>query len=151
MISAAAFVEGGIQDSCDDACSICLEDFCASDPSTVIPTSVYVEKQIRLIWKINLLTYFFISCFFSSSLIASMNFTYTAFSNGWYIISINFSYVCVKIKTSICVYFSQIHLTQVLLLSMSDVLISFNFNLYFEFLLMLKAPLLFLPYSHQAP
>jgi len=40
MISAAAFVEGGIQDSCDDACSICLEDYCASDPSTVIPTFV---------------------------------------------------------------------------------------------------------------
>ncbi|BAT86397.1 E3 ubiquitin-protein [Vigna angularis] len=34
MISAAAFVEGGIQDSCDDACSICLEEFSASDPST---------------------------------------------------------------------------------------------------------------------
>jgi hypothetical protein len=36
MTSAAAFVEGGIQESCDDACSICLEDFCESDPSTVI-------------------------------------------------------------------------------------------------------------------
>jgi len=36
MTSAAAFVEGGIQDSCDDACSICLEEFCESDPSTVI-------------------------------------------------------------------------------------------------------------------
>ena len=35
MTSAAAFVEGGIQDSCDDACSICLEEFCESDPSTV--------------------------------------------------------------------------------------------------------------------
>lgn len=33
--SAAAFVEGGIQDSCDDACSICLESFCENDPSTV--------------------------------------------------------------------------------------------------------------------
>ncbi|CAJ1881713.1 unnamed protein product [Sphenostylis stenocarpa] len=34
MTSAAAFVEGGIQDSCGDTCSICLEEFCASDPST---------------------------------------------------------------------------------------------------------------------
>lgn len=36
LTSAAAFVEGGIQDACDDACSICLEEFCESDPSTVI-------------------------------------------------------------------------------------------------------------------
>lgn len=35
ITSAAAFVEGGIQDACDDACSICLEAFCDSDPSTV--------------------------------------------------------------------------------------------------------------------
>lgn len=35
LTSAAAFVEGGIQDACDDACSICLEEFCESDPSTV--------------------------------------------------------------------------------------------------------------------
>lgn len=35
MTSAAAFVEGGIQDACDDSCSICLESFCDSDPSTV--------------------------------------------------------------------------------------------------------------------
>ncbi|KAL6585522.1 E3 ubiquitin-protein ligase rhf2a [Orobanche minor] len=34
MTSAAAFVEGGIQEACDDACSICLEGFCDSDPST---------------------------------------------------------------------------------------------------------------------
>nr|GMD14508.1 E3 ubiquitin-protein ligase RHF2A-like [Ipomoea batatas] len=27
LTSAAAFVEGGIQDACDDACSICLEAF----------------------------------------------------------------------------------------------------------------------------
>nr|CAD1841618.1 unnamed protein product [Ananas comosus var. bracteatus] len=32
LSSAAAFVEGGIQDACDDACSICLEEFCESDP-----------------------------------------------------------------------------------------------------------------------
>ena len=35
LTSAAAFVQGGIQDPCDDACSICLEVFCDSDPSTV--------------------------------------------------------------------------------------------------------------------
>lgn len=35
ITSAAAFVEGGVQDACDDSCSICLEAFCESDPSTV--------------------------------------------------------------------------------------------------------------------
>lgn len=35
MSSAAAFVEGGIQDACGDACSICLEEFSLSDPLTV--------------------------------------------------------------------------------------------------------------------
>ncbi|KAK9227099.1 hypothetical protein WN943_012148 [Citrus x changshan-huyou] len=35
LTSPAAFVEGGIQDACDDACSICLEPFSDSDPSTV--------------------------------------------------------------------------------------------------------------------
>lgn len=34
--SAAAFVEGGIQEACDDACSICLEGFCDSDPATLL-------------------------------------------------------------------------------------------------------------------
>jgi hypothetical protein len=34
--SAAAFVEGGVQDACDDACSICLESFCDDDPATVL-------------------------------------------------------------------------------------------------------------------
>ncbi|KAL1369348.1 hypothetical protein AAHE18_02G189900 [Arachis hypogaea] len=33
--SAEAFVEGGIQEACHDACSICLEDFCDSDPASV--------------------------------------------------------------------------------------------------------------------
>ncbi|MED6168489.1 hypothetical protein PIB30_011917 [Stylosanthes scabra] len=33
--SAAAFVEGGIQEACYDACSICLEEFCESDPAAV--------------------------------------------------------------------------------------------------------------------
>jgi len=36
VTSAEAFVEGGVQEACDDACSICLEDFCKSDPATVI-------------------------------------------------------------------------------------------------------------------
>lgn len=40
LTSAAAFVEGGIQDACDDACSICLEAFHDSDPSTVCLLSV---------------------------------------------------------------------------------------------------------------
>ncbi|KAK2993679.1 hypothetical protein RJ640_026135 [Escallonia rubra] len=35
LTSAAAFVEGGIQEACDDSCSVCLEAFCDSDPSTV--------------------------------------------------------------------------------------------------------------------
>lgn len=35
LTSAAAFVEGGVQEACDDACSICLEAFCESEPSTV--------------------------------------------------------------------------------------------------------------------
>lgn len=36
LSSAAAFVEGGVQDACDDACSICLEAFSDSDPSAVL-------------------------------------------------------------------------------------------------------------------
>lgn len=35
LISASAFVEGGLQDVYDEACSICLEEFCESDPSVV--------------------------------------------------------------------------------------------------------------------
>ncbi|KAM1440845.1 hypothetical protein ACFXTO_009046 [Malus domestica] len=35
MISAAAFVEGGIQEAYGEACSICLEEFCDGDPSVV--------------------------------------------------------------------------------------------------------------------
>ncbi|KAL6506510.1 hypothetical protein OROGR_024691 [Orobanche gracilis] len=47
LTSAAAFVEGGIQDACDDACSICLEAFCDSDPSTV--TSCKHEYHLQCI------------------------------------------------------------------------------------------------------
>lgn len=39
-VSAAAFVEGGVQDACDDACSICLELFDESDPATVRPSAL---------------------------------------------------------------------------------------------------------------
>lgn len=35
MSSAAEFVEGGAQDPCDEACSICLESFGEDDPATV--------------------------------------------------------------------------------------------------------------------
>lgn len=41
MISAAAFVEGGIQEAYGEACSICLEEFCDGDPSVVIYQEVY--------------------------------------------------------------------------------------------------------------
>lgn len=45
LSSAAAFVEGGIQESCNDACSICLEEFCESDPSTVIHIILIIHYQ----------------------------------------------------------------------------------------------------------
>ncbi|KAL2533451.1 E3 ubiquitin-protein ligase RHF2A [Abeliophyllum distichum] len=50
MTSAAAFVEGGIQDSCDDACSICLEAFCESNPSTVTSCKHDFHLQCILEW-----------------------------------------------------------------------------------------------------
>ncbi|KAG5043983.1 hypothetical protein JHK87_007898 [Glycine soja] len=50
MSSAAAFVEGGIQESCDDACSICLEEFGASDPSTVTTCKHEFHLQCILEW-----------------------------------------------------------------------------------------------------
>lgn len=50
MTSAAAFVEGGIQESCDDACSICLEEFCNSDPSTVTICRHEFHLQCVLEW-----------------------------------------------------------------------------------------------------
>ena len=33
LSSAATFVEGGVQDTFDDTCIICLENFCDSEPS----------------------------------------------------------------------------------------------------------------------
>ncbi|KAF9595440.1 hypothetical protein IFM89_000358 [Coptis chinensis] len=50
LTSAAAFVEGGIQDACDDACSICLEAFCDSDPSTVTCCKHEFHLQCILEW-----------------------------------------------------------------------------------------------------
>ncbi|KAJ0266542.1 E3 ubiquitin-protein ligase RHF2A [Hirschfeldia incana] len=50
MISAAAFVEGGIQEACDDACSICLEPFCDSDPSTLTGCKHEFHLQCILEW-----------------------------------------------------------------------------------------------------
>ncbi|KAE8725775.1 RING-H2 group F2A isoform 2 [Hibiscus syriacus] len=35
MTSAATFVKWGIQDASDDSCSICLDEFYSSDPSTL--------------------------------------------------------------------------------------------------------------------
>ncbi|KAI4378517.1 hypothetical protein MLD38_015985 [Melastoma candidum] len=50
MTSAAAFVEGGIQDACDDACSICLEEFCDGNPSTVTSCKHDFHLQCILEW-----------------------------------------------------------------------------------------------------
>ncbi|CAL1370741.1 unnamed protein product [Linum trigynum] len=50
MTSAAAFVEGGIQDGCEDACSICLENFTSSDPSTLTKCRHEYHLQCILEW-----------------------------------------------------------------------------------------------------
>jgi E3 ubiquitin-protein ligase RHF len=50
LTSAAAFVEGGIQDACDDACSICLEAFCESDPSALTSCKHEFHLQCILEW-----------------------------------------------------------------------------------------------------
>ncbi|RDX87516.1 E3 ubiquitin-protein ligase RHF2A [Mucuna pruriens] len=50
VTSAAAFVEGGIQEACDDACSICLEDFCKSEPATVTNCKHDFHLQCILEW-----------------------------------------------------------------------------------------------------
>ncbi|KAK9122968.1 hypothetical protein Sjap_012570 [Stephania japonica] len=50
LTSAAAFVEGGIQDACDDACSICLEAFCDNDPSTLTSCKHEFHLQCILEW-----------------------------------------------------------------------------------------------------
>ncbi|KAI8573385.1 hypothetical protein RHMOL_Rhmol01G0273200 [Rhododendron molle] len=65
LTSAAAFVEGGIQEACDDACSICLEAFCESEPSTVsekLPVpNVLATHQLEGSQQVT----FFISTFFN--------------------------------------------------------------------------------------
>ncbi|CAH9098916.1 unnamed protein product [Cuscuta epithymum] len=48
--SALAFVEGGIQDSSDDSCSICLETFSESDPSTATHCKHGFHLQCILEW-----------------------------------------------------------------------------------------------------
>nr|CAB3455738.1 unnamed protein product [Digitaria exilis] len=48
--SAAAFVEGGVQDACDDACSICLEAFSDTDPSAVTSCKHEFHLQCILEW-----------------------------------------------------------------------------------------------------
>ncbi|XP_039004708.1 E3 ubiquitin-protein ligase RHF2A-like isoform X2 [Hibiscus syriacus] len=50
LTSTSAFVEGGIQDACDDACSICLEEFCESDPSTMTRCKHEFHLQCVLEW-----------------------------------------------------------------------------------------------------
>ncbi|XP_008230583.1 PREDICTED: E3 ubiquitin-protein ligase RHF2A [Prunus mume] len=50
LTSAAAFVEGGIQEACDDACSICLEAFCDSDPSALTGCKHEFHLQCILEW-----------------------------------------------------------------------------------------------------
>lgn len=41
LMSAVAYVEAGVQDACDDACSICLEVFSEGEPSTVCSVGVW--------------------------------------------------------------------------------------------------------------
>jgi E3 ubiquitin-protein ligase RHF len=50
LTSAAAFVEGGVQDACDDACSICLEEFGDNEPSTVTVCKHEFHLQCILEW-----------------------------------------------------------------------------------------------------
>ncbi|XP_019199548.1 PREDICTED: E3 ubiquitin-protein ligase RHF2A-like [Ipomoea nil] len=50
LTSAAAFVEGGVQDACDDACSICLEAFPDNDPSSVTVCKHEFHLQCILEW-----------------------------------------------------------------------------------------------------
>ncbi|KAM7262077.1 hypothetical protein ACFE04_021154 [Oxalis oulophora] len=50
LISAAAFVEGGVQDACDEACSICLDDFSESNPSAITNCRHEFHLQCILEW-----------------------------------------------------------------------------------------------------
>ncbi|KAJ3696136.1 hypothetical protein LUZ60_001513 [Juncus effusus] len=50
LSSPAAFVEGGTQDACEDSCSICLEAFSISDPSTLTCCKHEFHLQCILEW-----------------------------------------------------------------------------------------------------
>ncbi|CAM8886784.1 unnamed protein product [Rhodiola kirilowii] len=50
LISAAAYVEAGVQDACDDSCSICLEAFSESEPSTMTTCKHEFHLQCILEW-----------------------------------------------------------------------------------------------------
>lgn len=50
LTSAAAFVDGGIQDPCEDTCSICLEEFSESDPASVTICKHEFHLQCILEW-----------------------------------------------------------------------------------------------------
>eukprot|EP00246_Nothoceros_aenigmaticus_P007990 TRINITY_DN2241_c0_g1_i2.p1 TRINITY_DN2241_c0_g1~~TRINITY_DN2241_c0_g1_i2.p1 ORF type:complete len:401 (-),score=60.56 TRINITY_DN2241_c0_g1_i2:447-1649(-) len=50
MTSAAQFVEGGVQEACEDACSICLETYCDDDPATVTSCKHEYHLQCILEW-----------------------------------------------------------------------------------------------------
>ncbi|XP_073270247.1 E3 ubiquitin-protein ligase RHF2A-like isoform X3 [Primulina huaijiensis] len=50
LTSAAAFVDGGIQEAFDDSCSICLDDFCDTDPSTMTSCKHEFHLQCILEW-----------------------------------------------------------------------------------------------------
>lgn len=84
LTSAAAFVEGGIQ----DACNICLEAFCESDPSAV--SCHFVSWDILHIKVISVTNY----CFcLSSWLAANMSSISNAFLNGMFLALIYPSYM----------------------------------------------------------
>ncbi|XP_062112361.1 E3 ubiquitin-protein ligase RHF2A-like [Humulus lupulus] len=50
LTSPAAFVDGGVQDPCEDTCSICLEEFCESEPSSVTICKHEFHLQCILEW-----------------------------------------------------------------------------------------------------
>lgn len=50
LTSPVAFVEGGIQEACEDSCSICLEAFCDNDPGTVTSCKHEFHLQCVLEW-----------------------------------------------------------------------------------------------------
>ncbi|KAK1434988.1 hypothetical protein QVD17_00743 [Tagetes erecta] len=50
LTSPAAFVEGGIQEACEDSCSICLEAFGDDDPKTVTSCKHEFHLQCILEW-----------------------------------------------------------------------------------------------------